>query len=310
MLEGARGVRMAKATVGQGSSIARRTDQRTQRRAACSVGVVSEDRYLCQRQPAGLIRALRAAGHPVELLEPTALVTARRLAERPPEVLVVRGRSDDVLWLVDLAEAAGATVVDSARSVRAVRDKLEMDRRLRGADVPLPGTYPATAAALARVPDDAFPLVLKPRFGDNARGIRLVHDRAALDRAGLDRDGRGPDGQMLAQSFVPGDGRDLKLYGVGRRVVAVRRPSPVDLLPGRPGALMPVELVPVTDALRALAHRCAEVFGLGLYGVDCIETPAGPVVIEVNDFPNFTGVPDADFLLAAHVARAAVEATR
>jgi glutathione synthase/RimK-type ligase-like ATP-grasp enzyme len=32
--------------------------------------------------------------------------------------------------------------------------------------------------------------------------------------------------------------------------------------------------------------------------VDCVETPAGPVVIEVNDFPNYTGVPGADDALA------------
>jgi ribosomal protein S6--L-glutamate ligase len=279
-------------------------------RVTCLVAVLVERRYLSQRQPTGLLRALQAAGHRVQLLEPAAPAAARRLAERPPDVLVARGRSDDLLRLLEVAEARGVPVVDPAGSVRAVRDKARMDGRLRRAGLPLPLTCRATTAELAALPDDAFPLVLKPQFGDNARGIRLVRDRAALDRAGLDRHGRGLDGQMLAQSFVPGDGRDLKLYGVGRQVVAVRRPSPVALLPGRPAAFKPVELVPVTVALRALAHQCADVFGLGLYGVDCIETQAGPVVIEVNDFPNFTGVPDADVLLAAHVARAAAEATR
>jgi glutathione synthase/RimK-type ligase-like ATP-grasp enzyme len=44
-----------------------------------------------------------------------------------------------------------------------------------------------------------------------------------------------------------------------------------------------------------------ELFGLELYGVDCIETPNGPVVIEVNDFPNYSGVPGSDQLLADHV---------
>jgi ribosomal protein S6--L-glutamate ligase len=285
-------------------------DERARRMATYSVGVVCEGRYLCQRQPAGLIWALRAAGHRVELFEAAALAMARRLAERPPDVLVVRGRSDDLLQLLEVAETAGVAVVDPARSVRAVRDKAEMDRRLRRAGIRVPLTCRATMVELAALPEHAFPLVLKPRFGDNARGIRLVRDRAALDRAGLDSGRRRVDGQLLAQSFVPGDGRDLKLYGVGREVVAVRRPSPVALLPDRPPASAPVELVPVTAALCALAHRCADVFGLGLYGVDCIETQAGPVVNEVNDFPNFTGVPDANVLLAAHVARAAVDGTR
>ena len=45
--------------------------------------------------------------------------------------------------------------------------------------------------------------------------------------------------------------------------------------------------------------------GLGLamlsYGVDAIETPSGLAVIEVNDFPNFTGVPGAADAIADYV---------
>jgi ribosomal protein S6--L-glutamate ligase len=273
---------------------------------ARSVLMVAERRYLAQRQPAGTVQALLAAGHMVRLLDPADPGAARRLIEHPPDVLVARGRSDELLRLLEVAEAAGVKVVDHARSIRAVRDKVEMDRRLRRLRLPLPSsTCVATPKRLAAFPCDAFPLVLKPRFGDNARGIRLVRDRADLDRVGLDRRGCAVDGQLLAQSFVPSDGCDLKLYGVGREVVAVRRPAPVVLLPEQGPASTSVERVPVTPALRALAHRCAEVFGLGLYGVDCIETAAGAVVIEVNDFPNFTGVPDADLLIAAHIARAA-----
>jgi ribosomal protein S6--L-glutamate ligase len=271
--------------------------------------VLAERRYLRQRQPAGLIAALRAAGYPVELLEPGPAATAW-LAECRPDVLVARGRSDDLLQLLAVAEAAGVPVVDTVASVWAVRDKAEMYRRLRHARLPLPLTCRATTTELALLPDDAFPLVLKPRFGDNARGIRLLRDRAALAGMTLPGAGRAADGELLAQVFVPGDGRDLKLYGIGREVVAVRRPAPVALLPHRPPASPAVELVPVTAALRALAHRCADAFGLSLYGVDCVETHAGPVVIDVNDFPNFTGVPDADVLLAAHVKRAALGRAR
>jgi ribosomal protein S6--L-glutamate ligase len=47
-----------------------------------------------------------------------------------------------------------------------------------------------------------------------------------------------------------------------------------------------------------IALRCGATFGLDIYGVDTVETAQGPAVIEVNEFPNFTGVPDA----AAHIA--------
>jgi ribosomal protein S6--L-glutamate ligase len=59
--------------------------------------------------------------------------------------------------------------------------------------------------------------------------------------------------------------------------------------------------VELTSSLRQLALDCAALFGLELFGVDCVVTGGGPVVIEVNDFPNYTGVPDADEALADHV---------
>ena len=59
--------------------------------------------------------------------------------------------------------------------------------------------------------------------------------------------------------------------------------------------------MPVTLALRELALRCGRVFGLELFGVDCIEGLGGPWVIEVNEFPNYTGVARADEQLAEHV---------
>jgi ribosomal protein S6--L-glutamate ligase len=61
----------------------------------------------------------------------------------------------------------------------------------------------------------------------------------------------------------------------------------------------------VADSVAELARTCGRLFGLTVFGVDCLETSHGPVVIEVNDFPNFTAVPGADVLLARHVLAAA-----
>ena len=57
--------------------------------------------------------------------------------------------------------------------------------------------------------------------------------------------------------------------------------------------------------METLARRCADLFGLELFGVDCIETPEGILVIEVNDFPNYSGVDGANEKLAEYVIRAA-----
>ncbi|MEK6655794.1 MAG: hypothetical protein AABY92_11690, partial [Thermodesulfobacteriota bacterium] len=65
-----------------------------------------------------------------------------------------------------------------------------------------------------------------------------------------------------------------------------------------------IEHISLTKELKDLGRRLGRLFGLELYGVDCIESPDGPSVIEVNEFPNYTGVPDADRRLAGYVTRA------
>jgi ribosomal protein S6--L-glutamate ligase len=105
----------------------------------------------------------------------------------------------------------------------------------------------------------------------------------------------------LAQSYLATDGYDLKLYGMGEQVWAVRKPSPFNKRNESEGAESKAGLVPLTAELEQLGRRCGKLFGLELFGVDCIETDQGPLVIEINDFPNYTGVPEADQRLADYV---------
>jgi ribosomal protein S6--L-glutamate ligase len=133
-------------------------------------------------------------------------------------------------------------------------------------------------------------MVVKPVFGDNARGVHVIASRDELLALRWD------EPEVIAQAYVPSDGFDLKLYVAGEEVRAVRKPSPIAC--AGDARATPVAL---TEALRTLALRCGAVFGLDLFGVDCIETPAGPVVIEVNDFPNYSGLDGMDDPLARFV---------
>jgi ribosomal protein S6--L-glutamate ligase len=146
------------------------------------------------------------------------------------------------------------------------------------------------------VPASSYPLVLKPTFGDNGKGLTVAPDAAQLARISW----REPI--ALAQRLVASDGFDLKLYAIGSDVWAVRKPSPLAAVRDRGRRPTPVELTP---ELAALARRCGRLFGLELYGVDCIETADGPLVLEVNEFPNYTGVVEADERIVDLVERRA-----
>jgi ribosomal protein S6--L-glutamate ligase len=230
-----------------------------------------------------VIEALTRLGHLVQMAVPA-------VRDRPAgwaaglDLLLARGRSPALLALLAEAEAAGVPTVNSSRAIAAVLDKGAMAAALLAAGLPAPATRVGRLAELAA--DARYPLVVKPVLGDNSRGVRIARSRSEL----LAGD---PAEVLVAQPLVEGERLDTKLYVAGDEVWAVKKASPLHD-PGSRAA----ERIPLTAELRQLGLRCASLFGLDLAGVDCVETARGPVVIEVNDFPNYSGLPEASDAVA------------
>ena len=187
-----------------------------------------------------------------------------------------------------LAEAPLRSCSDLPSAVLRCEDKLLACTRLHLAGVPLPVTRCAADWAEVRALAGQGPVVVKPRFGTGGHGV-LVLDGAAPRTPAA-------SGPWLVQERVPGDGRDRKLYVVGDRVHGVLRrwPAPADRA-GTP--------FPVPAGLTRVARAAADALGLAVCGVDVVVAPTGPVVVDVNPFPGFKGVPGAAELLAAHLLR-------
>jgi ribosomal protein S6--L-glutamate ligase len=264
------------------------------------IGILVEPRYLKQAQPAGLSAALRAKGHQVTMIDPETVPCELGNDDwlNGFDLIVGRGRSLALLALLTQAERLGKPTVNRRAAIAAVHNKAEMAVALAANNIPTPQTMLGQVGRLAvQAPLTSYPLIVKPIFGDNSQGLRVVHSPTELAELSW------PDPVALAQPYLPSDGYDLKLYGIGNNVWAVRKPSPFNMA-GQSSAVS-AELVPITPALRDLGRRCGQVFGLDLYGVDCLETSAGIAVIEVNDFPTYTGVPEADNKLADYIIQKA-----
>lgn len=258
-----------------------------------------EQRYLRQLMPRAVIRLLQERSlDPVVLcpqggrFDPASGVfqPAEGGAYRLTDYDVIVARTRDALGLAMLAfaEASGIPTVNTHTATERVRNKAQMTIALEGAGVPCgPTVLASDLATLAQLPRDWFPLLIKATYGDNSQGLRLIREPDDLWEI------HWPEALVLAQHYIPNSGLDLKLYVCGERVFATRKPSPFNGDPA--AAARPAQ---VTPGLADLAVRCGRAFGLDIYGVDTIETPDGVAVIEVNEFPNFTAVPDA----AAHIA--------
>jgi ribosomal protein S6--L-glutamate ligase len=284
-----------------------------ERANSARIWILTDRRYLRQRMPLAVLRWLQTAGCPAALAiaDEGSLVTRLAPAGRPlrtsvwsalapGDVVVARSRHPFALALLREAEALGARTYERWATVVAVRDKAGSALALAQAGLPVPPTYLASRPRdLAQLPERAFPLLLKPPKGDNAEGLVVVAHRDALERL------EWRHGLILAQPYLDADEVDLKLYVAGPEVWAVRRPSP---LSSRNGSPKPAR---VTPALRDLAVACGRVLGLRLFGVDIVESSAGPFVVDVNEFPNYTGIDAAPAVIGRLLlAEAAVPAGR
>jgi glutathione synthase/RimK-type ligase-like ATP-grasp enzyme/CheY-like chemotaxis protein len=270
-----------------------------------TVAIIVERRHLGDRALVQARSALECAGCQVPLVVPDANHAFDIPSEAPPwDAVLSRGRDLAGLGMLAAVSALGVIAINTPESIELVRNKIAMHGVLLEQDLPLPKTWFASdAGAFRLLPLDSFPLVVKPFDGDGSAGLALLTRPGDVD---LLPELEGKQSVYLAQELLQTDGWDLKLYGVGNRVWAVRKPSPVSFLePGTADvgrvARRDAELVKIDARLRDIALTCGRACGLELWGVDVAMTPRGPYVIEVNDFPTYSAVPDAGAAIAQHV---------
>src|SRR5260221_42006 len=69
-----------------------------------------------------------------------------------------------------------------------------------------------------------------------------------------------------------------------------------------------IPFVPLTPRVRKLFLQVGKLFGRDIYGVDVVETPRGPEILDINAFPSFGRVPRAVVRVSEYVLHAAKRA--
>jgi len=201
-----------------------------------------------------------------------------------------QGNSDFVVPVYQILERSGKVLVNSINAVLTAVDKFETSYRLQQAGVPTPPVVVAQDAVMASaVLRDWGRVVAKPLFGSLGLGIELVEDTVAgheLLPVLLER-----FGAVYLQEFVPTPGRDIRAFVVGDRVAAsiYRVAVPGEWRTNIHRGATPDPCI-LDDATARIAVRAAQAIGLDYTGVDILEGPAGPMVIEVNGNPLWQGV--------------------
>lgn len=263
---------------------------------------IVEEQYRNDPMPMVIADQLLQWGHAVDVLEPQAMVTClNNLAQQGYDAYVLKSLADGPgLSILEAAEAVGIPTINNSRSIRLVRDKAVATAFARAHGLPIPPTYfVAHPRLLKQIPESDYPIVVKPSNGSSCRGIYRLNSPADLTQLEI---AEANDSFFLAQRYAENSGFDMKVYVTGTEVYsAIAKKSPLH-------SSVEEHFVPLTPQVRKLALQVGRLFGLDIYGVDIVETPLGPAILDINDFPSFGGVPRAVIRVSEYVLHAAKRA--
>lgn len=234
--------------------------------------------------------------------------------QRLPDAVLVRsiaaGSFEAVTRRLGVLHALGRQSVpvwNSAQAIERCVDKSTTTFLLQKAGLPTPQTFAvegrAVAEELAARELVRTPLVLKPLFGAQGRGIRMIRllsDLPAPEEVG--------DIYYL-QHYVPRAGppfRDFRVFVVAGRAVAMMSRRGEDWITNVNRGAVPEQISGREDELARLAVAAADAVGADFAGVDIVPAVDGRLlVLEVNSMPAWSGLQS---VVAVDIADAIAEA--
>jgi len=259
-----------------------------------------------------LQRAIRERGHQPLLLPYESLVArlgahakgAPRLGGAEADLfecdvvlarIIPNGSLEQIIYRVDALhwlEDAGVAVVNSPQAIERTVDKFYTSALLERAGLATPRTVVCErvedAAAAFREMGD---VIVKPLFGSMGLGMVRVSDEETAWRVFRALDAI--RGVYYLQRAIPHEGRDIRAFVIGDRVVAaIERRSPGWRTNISRGGEATAMVLPA--AWSEMSLRATRAVGAVYAGVDLLPAQDGTVyVLEVNGIPGWRGLQEA-----------------
>jgi RimK family alpha-L-glutamate ligase len=203
-----------------------------------------------------------------------------------------RGSLEELVFRMDVLytlQRAGLYVVNPPQAIEHCVDKYDILAVLHANGVPVPRTATTEnlAEALKAFKELGGDVIVKPLFGSRGVGATRVNDvevASTVFRAILFY-----HGVVYVQEFVDHGFSDIRAFVVGRRVVAAMRRAADSWKTNFSQGARPSG-VKLEKTLEDLAVKSAESVECKVAGVDILESPKGPVVVEVNSQPGWRGL--------------------
>jgi ribosomal protein S6--L-glutamate ligase len=176
---------------------------------------------------------------------------------------------------------------------------------LKEKELPVPKTYLALKrnVTVDILDEVGYPIVLKLLYGSLGRGVMFVDSKESAISV-MDTLERFKE-PIFVEEYVPNPGEDIRVYLVGHQVIAsMKRKVKKDERRANIGIGGKGIKYEIPEEYADIASKASEALGMEICGIDIIEGPKGPLIIEANVSAQFKGL---ESVTGYNVARAIVE---
>jgi len=203
-----------------------------------------------------------------------------------------RGSLEELVFRMDILyklERVGIHIINPAEAIEHCVDKYDILSILEDNDVPVPRTVATESVneALKAFAELGGDVVVKPIFGSRGIGATRVVDSEIANT--VFKAITFHHGVIYLQEFVPHGTSDIRAFVVDNHVIAaMRRVADGWKTNYSQGARpAPIEL---SSAYEKLAVKASKAVGCKIAGVDILEGPDGPKIVDVNSQPGWKGL--------------------
>ena len=248
-------------------------------------------------------------GHSVEVIDP---LKCDLIIEKKSPTVHYKGRNLDTTdaiiprigasityygtAVVRQFEMMNAFTTTSSQALVQSRDKLHSLQRLSKAKLGLPKTvFTNYSRDVAKVIDQVggAPLVIKLLEGTQGLGVVLAETQTAAES--VIEAFNGLEARVIVQEFIKeAKGADLRAFVVDGKIVgAMKRQAREGEFRSNLHRGGTARIIQLSREEEEAAINAARTMGLGVAGVDMLQSSRGPLILEVNPSPGLEGIEKA-----------------
>jgi RimK family alpha-L-glutamate ligase len=198
-----------------------------------------------------------------------------------------RGSLEELVFRMDMLyklERQGFYMVNPPAAIEHCVDKYDILAILEDEGVPVPRTLATESVneAIRAFKELGGDIVVKPIFGSRGQGATRVNDtifKAITFHHGV----------IYMQEFVPHGNSDIRAFVIGDQVVACMRRVATGWKTNYSQGAKPAP-AQISREFEEIAIKSSKAVGCKIAGVDILEGPDGPRIVDVNSQPGWKGL--------------------